>query len=79
MSTRMGAGRVRATYEFIEAHRGQYSVQTLYWILDVAPSGYYAWLYVDAFYHSTRRHSHLGGLSPEAFEATQKSQRRGVH
>ena len=35
--------------------------------------------YIDAFYNSTRRHSHLGGLSPEAFEATQKMQLRGVH
>lgn len=35
--------------------------------------------YIDAFYNSTRRHSYLGGLSPEAFEATQKAQRRGVH
>ena len=35
--------------------------------------------YIDAFYNDTRRHSHLGGLSPDAFEATQKAQRRGVH
>jgi putative transposase len=34
--------------------------------------------YIDAFYNGTRRHSHLGGLSPDAFEATQKVQRRGV-
>ena len=44
MSTRMSAGRVRTTYEFIKAHRGQYSVQALCRVLDVAPSGYYAWL-----------------------------------
>ena len=25
--------------------------------------------YIDAFYNPTRRHSHLGGVSPEAFEA----------
>jgi transposase InsO family protein len=35
--------------------------------------------YIDAFYNGTRRHSHLGGLSPDVFEATQKVQRRGVH
>ncbi len=35
--------------------------------------------YIDAFYNSTRRHSHLGGLSPDVFEATQKTYRRGVH
>jgi len=25
--------------------------------------------YIDAFYNRTRRHSHLGGVSPEQFEA----------
>ncbi|WP_339385770.1 MULTISPECIES: IS3 family transposase, partial [Burkholderia] len=24
--------------------------------------------YIEVFYNRTRRHSHLGGLSPEAFE-----------
>ena len=37
-------GRVRATYEFIQAHRDRYSVQALCRILEVAPSGYYDWL-----------------------------------
>lgn len=44
MSTRRSAGRVRTTYEFIKAHRARYSVQALCRVLDVAPSGYYAWL-----------------------------------
>jgi putative transposase len=44
MAARMSAGRVRATYEFIRAHRGTYNVQALCRVLDVAPSGYYAWL-----------------------------------
>jgi putative transposase len=44
MSTRMSAGRVRTTYEFIKAHRGQYPTQALCRILNVASSGYYAWL-----------------------------------
>jgi putative transposase len=25
--------------------------------------------YIDTFYNPTRRHSHLGGVSPAAFEA----------
>jgi putative transposase len=25
--------------------------------------------YIELFYHRTRRHSHLSGISPEAFEA----------
>jgi putative transposase len=32
--------------------------------------------YIDAFYNRTRRHGHLGGLSPEQFEAAQKSARK---
>ena len=44
MSTRLSAGRVRSTYEFIKAHRDQYSVHTMCRVLEVAPSGYYEWL-----------------------------------
>ena len=28
--------------------------------------------YIDSFYNRTRRHSHLGGVSPEQFEVAQK-------
>jgi putative transposase len=34
--------------------------------------------YIDAFYNKVRRHSHLGGVSPEMFEAAAKG-RRAVH
>ena len=44
MSMRLSAGRVRSTYEFIKAHRNQYSVDTMCRVLEVAPSGYYEWL-----------------------------------
>ena len=44
MSTKLSAGRVRSTYEFIKAQRRQFSVQMLCRVLDVAPSGYYEWL-----------------------------------
>lgn len=44
MSTRLSAGRVRAIYDFIKTHRDEYSVRTMCRLLDVAPSGYYAWL-----------------------------------
>jgi putative transposase len=36
-------------------------------------------LYIDSFYNSTRRHSHLGGVSPEQFEATHKPLRKCLH
>lgn len=29
--------------------------------------------YIEMFYNRTRRHSHLGGISPEAFEAASKT------
>lgn len=32
--------------------------------------------YIDAFHNRTRRHGHLGGLSPEQFEAAQKRGRK---
>ena len=44
MSTRLSAGRVRGTYEFIKAHRHQYSVEAMCRVLEVAVSGYYEWL-----------------------------------
>ena len=44
MSTPSRTGKVRTTYEFIKAHRRTFSVQALCRVLDVAPSGYYAWL-----------------------------------
>ena len=44
MTKRMSAGRVRKAYQFIEAHRHRYPVQTMCEVLEVAPSGYYEWL-----------------------------------
>lgn len=35
--------------------------------------------YIEAFYNRSRRHSHLGGISPEQFEAAHKFPKRGVH
>jgi putative transposase len=35
--------------------------------------------YIDTFYNRTRRHGHLGGVSPEQFEAAHKPRRKGVH
>ena len=37
-------GRVRATYEFIQANRDRHSVQMMCRVLEVAPSGYYDWV-----------------------------------
>ena len=35
--------------------------------------------YIDTFYNRTRRHSHLGGVSPEQFESAHEPRRRSVH
>ena len=35
--------------------------------------------YIESFYNPIRRHSHLGGMSPDQFEAAHKPRRRGVH
>ncbi len=44
MSTRLSAGRVRVTYEFIKSHRHQFRVETMCRVLEVTRSGYYDWL-----------------------------------
>jgi putative transposase len=36
--------RVRSAYQFIKAHRDQYSVQMMCRVLEVVQSGYYDWL-----------------------------------
>lgn len=35
--------------------------------------------YIDGFYNSVRHHSHLGGLSPEQFEATHRRAKKRLH
>jgi putative transposase len=35
--------------------------------------------YIETFYNRTRRHTHVGGISPEEFESTFASRRKGVH
>jgi putative transposase len=35
--------------------------------------------YIETFYNRSRRHSHLGGISPEQFESAHKSRKPGVH
>ena len=44
MQAKFSTGRVRRTYQFIESHRKQYSIEAMCKVLEVAPSGYYDWL-----------------------------------
>src|SRR5258708_10095123 len=44
MRTKASTGKIRQTYEFIKANRNRFDVRTMCRVLEVAPSGYYAWL-----------------------------------
>jgi len=44
MSKSKSPSRVRATYEVIKAQRASFPVEMMCRVLEVAPSGYYAWL-----------------------------------
>jgi len=44
MSQQLRHARVRKTYEFIKSHQRQFPVAVQCRVLQVAPSGYYAWL-----------------------------------
>jgi putative transposase len=44
MRTKARTGKIRQTYEFIRTNRNRFDVRTMCRVLEVAPSGYYAWL-----------------------------------
>ncbi|MBN4048328.1 IS3 family transposase [bacterium AH-315-O15] len=66
----MSTGRVRSAYEFIEAHRDQYSVDTMCRVLEVRPSGYYDWL-KQALLRRAREDARLLRLIHVSFTASQ--------
>lgn len=35
--------------------------------------------YIESFYNTTRRHQHIGGVSPNDFETAAEQQKSGVH
>jgi len=45
MQARLSTGKVRRIYQFIKANTRQHDVRTMCRLLQVAPSGYYAWLH----------------------------------
>jgi len=51
-------------YQFINEHRHHHPVRRMCRLLEVSRSVDY----IEVFYNRQRRHSHLGGVSPEAFE-----------
>lgn len=44
MRAKANTGKIRQTYEFIKANGKRFNVRTMCRVLEVAPSGYYAWL-----------------------------------
>ena len=44
MRTKANTGKIRQIYEFIKANRNRFDVRTMCRVLEVAWSGYYAWL-----------------------------------
>ena len=44
MGTKFSTGRTRQVYEFMRANRHDYNVRMMCRVLEVTPSGYYAWL-----------------------------------
>jgi putative transposase len=69
MPKRRRAERTRAIYEFIRTHRDEYSVQKLCATLEVAPSGYYAWLKHPISKHA-QEDARLLGLIKASFVAS---------
>ena len=44
MAKKFSSGRTRQVYEFMRVHRRQFDVRMMCRLLEVTPSGYYAWL-----------------------------------
>jgi len=63
------ASKTRRTYEFIQANRGEYDVQTLCRTLDVTRSGFYAWL-KNSVSDRAREDARLLGLIRRSFTAS---------
>ena len=70
MSTKPTVGRVRKTYEFIKAHRGEFSVQMMCRLLDVTRSGFYEWL-EQPLSNRAQEDARLLRLIRASFEASQ--------
>jgi hypothetical protein len=44
MRTKASTGKIHQAYQFVKANRSRFDVRTMFRVLEVAPSGYYAWL-----------------------------------
>ena len=72
MGTQPRIGKVPDIYAFIKAHRGQFDVQTMCRVLNVARGGYYAWLHAPLSTHA-REDARLLRLIRASFVASHGS------
>ena len=68
-SSVQGSGR---GFAFARVSQGDYHTDNAFALLDVSE-------YIEGFYNPPRRHSYLGGVSPDEFEAAHRQRRSGVH
>jgi putative transposase len=69
MGTKFSSGRTRQVYEFMRLHRRQFDVRLMCRVLEVTPSGYYAWLKQPQS-HQTADNARLLKLIRASFDAT---------
>ena len=69
MSKKPETSAVRRKYEFIKSNQKEHSVQRMCLFLDVAPSGYYAWL-IRPVSDRARQNRCLLGLIRASFNAS---------
>ena len=71
MATRMSSGKVRRIYEFIKTNQHIYSVESMCRVLEVARSGYYAWLQ-EPVSHRAQEDTRLLRLIRASFGASRR-------
>jgi len=69
MANRMSSGKARRIYEFIKANQQRHSVESMCRLLEVARSGYYAWLQ-EPVSHRAREDARLLRLIRASFVAS---------
>ena len=57
MGTKFSSGRTRQVYKFMRVHRHRYDVRLMCRVLEVTPSGYYAWLKQPQSHRAAEHHT----------------------
>ena len=78
MSKKKESNEVRRKYEYIKANQGEHNVRMMCRLLDVAPSGYYAWL-KNPISDRAKEDARLLRLIRASFKASQGGVRRSPY